>query len=148
DRARSATSRLFAGGLTCQRIATSNIVPVHEMRLDGVPTKHHCHGIVDVMGRDVAVRVDILQSLNKSLFGIVDHCCFDMAPDTRACKCGRMPVETALEQRRSAETPMRMTIPPASSLTRMLWPGSSNVFASSAIFGHAALVSGKTIVCS
>jgi hypothetical protein len=26
-----------------------------------------------------------------------------------------------------------------------LWPGSSNVFASSAIFGHAALVSGKAI---
>jgi hypothetical protein len=37
------------------------------MGLDGVPTERHCHGIVDVMGRDVAVRVDILQSLNKSV---------------------------------------------------------------------------------
>jgi hypothetical protein len=88
------------------------------------------------MGRDVAVRVDILQSLNKSLFGIVDHCCFNMVPDTPTCKCGRKPVETALAQRRSAMTPMRMTIPPASSLTR---PGSSNVFASSAIFGKRLL---------
>ena len=59
------------------------------MGLDGVPTEHHCHGIVDVMGCDVAVRVDILQSLDKSLFGIVDHCCFDMVSDTRTCKCGR-----------------------------------------------------------
>src|ERR1700722_9280457 len=117
------------------------------MGLDGVLTEHHCHGIVDARGRDVAVRVDILQSLNKSLFGTVDHCSFDMAPDTRTCKCGRKPVETASAQRRSAVTPMRMTIPPASSLTRMLWPGSSNAFASSAIFGQAALVSGKAIVC-
>ena len=38
------------------------------MGLEGVLTEHHCHGIVDVMGRDVAVRVDILQSLDKSLF--------------------------------------------------------------------------------
>src|ERR1700727_2211326 len=118
------------------------------MGLDGVLTEHHCHGIVDVKGRDVAVRVDILQSLNKSLFGIVDHCCFDMAPDTRTAKCGRKPVEPPLAQRRSAATPMRMTIRPASSLTRILWPGSSNVFASSAIFGHAARVSGKATVCS
>ena len=44
------------------------------MGLDGVPTEHHCHGIVDVSGHDVAVRVDILQSFNKSLFGIIDHC--------------------------------------------------------------------------
>jgi hypothetical protein len=42
------------------------------MGLDGVLTEHDCHGIVDVRGRDVAVRVDILQSLNKSVFGIVD----------------------------------------------------------------------------
>src|ERR1700722_17910379 len=118
------------------------------MGLDGVPTKHHCHGIVDVRGRGVAVRVDILQSLVKSLFGIVDHCCFDMAPDTRIYKCGRKPVETALAQRRSAMTPMRMTILPVSSLTRILWPGSSNALASSAIFGQAAWVSGKATVCS
>src|ERR1700722_4565642 len=117
------------------------------MGLDGVPTEHHCHGIVDVRGRDVAVRVDILQSLDKSVFGIVDHCCFDMVPDAPTCECGREPVER-LAHRRSAVTPMRMTIPPASSLTRILWPGSSNVFASSAIFGQAALVSGKAIVCS
>jgi hypothetical protein len=88
------------------------------------------------------VRVDILQSLDESLFGIVDHCCFDMESDTRTCKCGRKP------QRRSAVTPMRMTIPPASSFTQILWPGSSNAFASSAIFGQAALVSGNAIVCS
>jgi hypothetical protein len=75
------------------------------MGLDGVLTEHHCHGIVDVRGRDVAVRVDILQSLNKSLFGIVDHCCFDMVPDTPTCECGRQPVETTLAQRRSAVTP-------------------------------------------
>src|SRR5271169_1453237 len=111
------------------------------MRLDGGPTEHHCHGIVDVRGRDVAVRVDILHSLDKSLFGIITHCCFDMGPDTRTCKCGRKPVETALAQRRSAMTPMRMTIPPASSLTRILWPGSSNAFASSAIFGQATVCS-------
>src|ERR1700727_2874207 len=117
------------------------------MGLDGVPTEHHCHGSVDVRGRDVAVRVDILQSLNKSLFGIVDHCCFDMAPDAPTCKCGRKPVER-LAQWRSAVTQMRITIPPASSLTRILWPGSSNAFASSAIFGHAARVSGKATVCS
>src|ERR1700722_2553048 len=118
------------------------------MGLDGVPTEHRCHGIVDVRGRDVAVRVDILQSLDKSVFGIVDHCCFDVVPDAPTCKCGRKPVETASAQRRSAVTPMRMTIPPASSLTRILWPGSLNAFASSAIFGQAALVSGKAIVCS
>ena len=110
--------------------------------------EHHCHGVVDVRGCDVAMRFDILQSLDKSRFGIVDHCYFDMAPDTPTCKCGRKLVETELAQRRSVLTPMRMTIPPASSLTRMLWPGSSNVFASSAIFGQAALVSGKAIVCS
>ena len=58
------------------------------MGWDGVPTEHHCHGIVDVMGRDVAVLVDILQSLNKSLFEIVDHCCFDMVPDTPTWRSG------------------------------------------------------------
>ena len=40
------------------------------------------HPIIGHMARaaglDVAVHVDILQSFNKSLFGIVDHCCFDI----------------------------------------------------------------------
>src|SRR5690242_17725515 len=85
------------------------------MGLDGGPTEHHCHGIVDVRGRDVAVRVDILQRLDKSLFGIVDHCYFNIVSDTRTCKCGR---KTTLTLRRSVVTPIRMTIPPASSLTR------------------------------
>ena len=52
------------------------------------------HPIIGHMARaaglDVAVHVDILQSFNKSLFGIVDHCCFDIVPDTPTCKCGRI----------------------------------------------------------
>src|SRR6185437_5949867 len=115
------------------------------MGLDGGPTEHHCHGIVDVRGCDVAVRVDILQRLDKSLFGIVNHCYFNIVSDTRTCKCGR---KTTLTLRRSVVTPIRMTIPAASSLTRNLCPGSSNLLANSAIFGQAALVSGKAIVCS
>src|SRR5208282_1818721 len=96
---------------------TSRIVPAHQMGLDGVLTEHHCHGIVDVSGRYVAVHVDILQSLNKSLFGTVDHRVFEIVPDTPTCKFWKTPDETALAQRRSAATPIRMTIPPASSLT-------------------------------
>src|SRR5271163_3527131 len=118
------------------------------MGLDGVLTQHHSHRIVDVRKRDVAVHVDFTQSLNKSLFGTVGHRASEMLLDTAPLKYGGTPDEAALAQRRSAVTPMRMTIPPASSLTRNLWPGSSNVFASSAIFGQAALVSGKAIVCS
>jgi hypothetical protein len=58
---------------TRQHITVSVIVPAHEIALDGVLTEHHCHGVVDVGGRDVAVRVHVLQSLDESLFGSIHH---------------------------------------------------------------------------
>src|SRR5271155_2415849 len=98
------------------------------MGLDGVLTQHHSHRIVDVRRRDVAVHVDFTQSLNKSLFGTVGHRASEMVLDPPPCKYGRRtPDDTTLAERRSVTTPIRMTIPPASSLTRNLCPGSSNV---------------------
>jgi hypothetical protein len=58
---------------TRQHITVSVIVPAHEIALDGVLTEHHRHRVVDVCGRDVAMRVHVFQSLNESLFGSIHH---------------------------------------------------------------------------
>src|SRR5271154_349366 len=58
---------------TRQNITVSVIVPAHEITLDGVLTEHHRHRVVDVGGRDVAMRVHVFQSLNESLFGSIHH---------------------------------------------------------------------------
>jgi hypothetical protein len=58
---------------TRQHITVSVIVPAHEIALDGVLTEHHRHRVVDVGGRDVAMRVHVFQSLNESLFGSIHH---------------------------------------------------------------------------
>ena len=83
--------------------------------------------------------------------------CFDQAAEiAAACRWGRAATFTSdgaslatacRNNREIAATPMRMTIPPASSLTRIAHPGSLKVFASLAIFGQAALGSGKAIDC-
>jgi hypothetical protein len=58
---------------TRQHITVSVIVPAHEIALDGVLTEHHRHRVVDVGGRDVAMRVHVFQSLNESLFRSIHH---------------------------------------------------------------------------
>ena len=51
-----------------QHVATSHVVPAHQVSLDCVPPERHCHRIVDMSGRNVSVRVHAPQSLNQSLF--------------------------------------------------------------------------------
>src|ERR1700730_5544575 len=41
-----------------QHIMTSAIAPAHEIGLDGPLTEHHGHRILNVSGRDIAMRVD------------------------------------------------------------------------------------------
>jgi hypothetical protein len=74
DRAWRATARADPSPTrTRQHITVSVIVPAHEIALDGVLTEHHRHRVVDVGGRDVAMRVHVFQSLNESLFGSIHH---------------------------------------------------------------------------
>jgi hypothetical protein len=74
DRARRPTARADPSSTrTRQHITVSVIVPAHEIALDGVLTEHHRHRVVDVRGRDVAMRVHVFQSLNESLFGSIHH---------------------------------------------------------------------------
>src|SRR5277367_4225482 len=74
DRAWRATARADPSPTrTRQHITVSVIVPAHEITLDGVLTEHHRHRVVDVGGRDVAMRVHVFQSLNESLFGSIHH---------------------------------------------------------------------------
>ena len=56
-----------------QHVTTTGVVPAHQIGLDRILTEHHCHGIVDVCRRNIAVRVHAPQSLNQSLFDRVDH---------------------------------------------------------------------------
>src|SRR5208282_1451338 len=58
-----------------QHVATSHVVPAHQVSLDCVFPEQHRHRIVDMSGRNVSVRVHALQSLNQSLFECVDHMC-------------------------------------------------------------------------
>jgi hypothetical protein len=78
-RARSATT--LANSPTArasQNVATSHVVPAHEVGSDGVPPERHRHRIVDMSGRNVSVRVHALQSLNQSLFECVAHHVFQL----------------------------------------------------------------------
>ena len=63
---------------TCQHVTTSRAVPADKVGSEGILSEQHRHGIVDMRGRNVAVRIDGLQSLNKSLFECVDHHVFQM----------------------------------------------------------------------
>jgi hypothetical protein len=71
---------------TCQHITTSHSVPAHKVGSDGFLSEQRRHWIVDVSGRNVAVSVHALQSLNKSLFERVDHRVFQMIQLGRCCK--------------------------------------------------------------
>jgi len=51
-----------------QHVATSQVVPGHQVSLDCVPPERHCYRIVDMTGRNVSVRIHALQRLN--LFSI------------------------------------------------------------------------------
>ena len=73
-RARSATTLANSPAARAgQHVATSHVVPAHQVSLDGVPPEGHRHRIVDMSGRNVSVRVHALQSLNQSLFECVVH---------------------------------------------------------------------------
>jgi hypothetical protein len=63
---------------TCQHVTTPHVVPPHKVLSDDVLSEQHRHGIVDMSGRNVSVRVHALQSFNKSLFECVDHQVFHM----------------------------------------------------------------------
>jgi hypothetical protein len=74
DCAGSATARANSSpASTRQHIAASHVVPAHEVGLDGVLPEQHRHRIMNVNGRDVAVCVHALQSLNQSRFEWVSH---------------------------------------------------------------------------
>src|SRR6516225_5853525 len=66
--ARSATALANSPAAgTCQHVTTSHAVPAHKVGSEGVLSEQHRHWIVDMGGRNIPVRVDALQSLNKSL---------------------------------------------------------------------------------
>jgi len=56
-----------------QYVLTSVIVPPHQHGLKGCLTKHHGSGVMDVSGRYVAMLINLLQSLDQSLFVRVCH---------------------------------------------------------------------------
>src|SRR5208337_2215228 len=61
DRARNATARANSpSSRPRQHITISDVVPKHQIAPDRVLTEHHCHRIVNVRRRDIAVRVHIL----------------------------------------------------------------------------------------
>ncbi len=71
-----------------QHVATSHVVPAHQVSLDCVFPEQHRHRIVDMSGRNVSVRVHALQSLNQSLFECVAHHVFQLDTVGSLCKLG------------------------------------------------------------
>src|SRR5271157_4618261 len=69
-----------------QHVATSHVVPAHQVSLNGVFPEQHRHRIVDMSGRNVSVRVHALQSLNQSLFESVAHHVFQLDTVGSLCK--------------------------------------------------------------
>ncbi|MGA8310186.1 MAG: hypothetical protein WB755_09170 [Terriglobales bacterium] len=51
---------LNIGGPYCQHVAAPAVVPAHEVGLDGVLPKQHRHRVVNVNGRNIAVRLHAL----------------------------------------------------------------------------------------
>jgi len=81
DCARSATSRANSPtACTCQHVTVSDVVPAHEVSLDGVLSEQHRHRIVNVNRRNITVRFHGLQSLNQSLLEYVGHHAFQLIP--------------------------------------------------------------------
>src|SRR5271157_2759911 len=69
-----------------QHVATSHVVPAHQVSLDCVFPEQHRHRIVDMSGRNVSVRVHALQSLNQSPFECVAHHVFQLDTVGSLCK--------------------------------------------------------------
>ena len=51
-------------------VATSHVVPAHQVSLGCVPPERHCHRIVDMSGRNVSVRESTLFKASINLFSI------------------------------------------------------------------------------
>ena len=89
DRARGATTLDSSPAARAgQHVATSHVVPAHQVGLDCVFPEQHRHRIVDMSGRNVSVRVHALQSLNQSLFECVAQDVFQLDTIGSLCKLG------------------------------------------------------------
>ena len=69
-------------------------------------------------------------------------------PSRSANEYSCSPARCSRAKRRTASTPVRITIPPASSLTRILWPGPQNLFASLTISGQAKRIAPASSRCA
>jgi hypothetical protein len=130
-----------------QHVATSHVVPAHQVSLDCVFPEQHRHWIVDMSGRNVSVRIHALQSLNQSLFECVAHHGFQLDTLGSLCKlggrqpsaAGRGPSGAWLDEAPPSSSPF------AACARRVRWPNSGEVQGETLEIGERAVVEGAFV---
>ena len=75
-----------AAARASQHIVATAIVPPNKVSLYRPLTEHHGHRILNVSGRDIAVRVNLPQGFDQSIFRGVSHCRSKMISSSDFCK--------------------------------------------------------------
>ena len=76
-----------AAARASQHVVATAIVPPNKVSLHGSLTEHHGHRILNVGGRDIAIRVNLPQGLDQSIFRGVSHCRLNMISRRDFGKC-------------------------------------------------------------